>query len=137
MTSVSVVVPTWRRPADLVRCLEGLAAQSAAPTEVVVVARTDDEESRTALETRAPAGLSVRVVLLDRPGMVPSLNAGLGTASSDIVAITDDDAVPRPDWLERMAEHFAGDPKIGAVGGRDHLQDAPVDGGREIVGAIR
>jgi len=137
--SLSVVVPTWRRPADLARCLEGLAAQSAAPTEVLVVARSDDDESRSALETAVPPGLPVRALWADRPRVVPSLNLGLGTATADIVAITDDDAVPRPDWLERMAEHFGRDSGVGAVGGRDYIHEGGrlLDDGRPTVGRIR
>ena len=36
-----------------------------------------------------------------------------------MVAITDDDAVPHADWLERIEAVFAASPKVGGVGGRD------------------
>ena len=47
--------------------------------------------------------------------------AGLAEAETPLVAFTDDDAVPRPDWVERLLEPF-GDPRIGAVGGRDAIR---------------
>ena len=42
-------------------------------------------------------------------------------ARGDIVAFLDDDAVPEPDWLERLSLPYA-DPQVGGVGGyiRDH-----------------
>jgi glycosyltransferase involved in cell wall biosynthesis len=59
------------------------------------------------------------VVKVAVPGQVNALNAGLAAAAGDVVAITDDDAVPRPDWLERIERHFSSDPMVGGVGGRD------------------
>jgi len=50
---------------------------------------------------------------------VHALNAGLAHCSGDVVAITDDDAAPRADWLSRIEAHFAADPELGGVGGRD------------------
>jgi glycosyltransferase involved in cell wall biosynthesis len=47
--------------------------------------------------------------------------AGIREATGAIFAFTDDDAIPRPDWLERLLLHF-GDPSVGGVGGRDVLQ---------------
>jgi cellulose synthase/poly-beta-1,6-N-acetylglucosamine synthase-like glycosyltransferase len=50
---------------------------------------------------------------------VAALNAGFDRAGGDVVAITDDDTEPLPDWLSRIEAHFAAEPKLGALGGRD------------------
>jgi glycosyltransferase involved in cell wall biosynthesis len=83
--------------------------------------------------------MSVAEVLVSEPGVVAALAAGLKRASGDVVAFTDDDAEPRPDWLERIAAHFAADSEIGAVGGRDLLPgfDEHVDGDGPDVGRVR
>jgi glycosyltransferase involved in cell wall biosynthesis len=47
----------------------------------------------------------------DRRGQDNARNAGLAVASGDIVAFTDDDCVPAPDWLAHVAENFA-DPLV-------------------------
>ncbi len=46
------------------------------------------------------------------------MTAGLAATKTPFVAFTDDDAVPRPDWIERLLELFS-DPNVGGVGGRD------------------
>src|SRR4051794_34190938 len=115
--SVSVVVPSWRRSAELAECLAGLAAQTRTPDEVVVVARPDDHATWD-LIGRIEQG-SVRGVAVEGEGVVAGLNAGFAAATGDIVAVTDDDAVPRPDWLERIEAAFAQGEDIGGVGGRD------------------
>lgn len=136
--SVSVIVPSWRRPADLGRCLAGLAAQDRAPDEVIVVARAEDEETLALLGREQPGAPAVRALRVSEPGVVASLNAGMAAAKGDLFAITDDDAVPRPDWLERIADAFGADAGIGGVGGRDWVRrEGRTEGGSEpVVGRV-
>lgn len=117
--TISVIVPSWRRPADLDRCLRALAAQCARPADVVVGARVgDDETTRVAQEAGRATGLKVTVVGTDESGVIAAMNAAVGACHGDIIALTDDDAEPRPDWTERLVAAFA-DPRVGGVGGRD------------------
>jgi GT2 family glycosyltransferase len=92
VSSISVVVPTVSGREDaLGRCLAGLRAQSRPPDEVCVVR--------------------------GRSGPVAALRAGWAATSGDWVAVLDDDAIPRADWLERIERHLL-DERLGAVGGR-------------------
>lgn len=113
---ISVLIPTWQRPTNLVRCLEGLARQDRPADEIIVIAREEDRPTSAVLAEQEG---EIRVVTVDEPGHVQALNRGLDVASGDVVAITDDDAVPRHDWLARIEGHFEADPSIGGVGGRD------------------
>ena len=112
----SVVVPTFRRSTDLTRCLRALAGQRSPATEVVVVIRPDDAETLAVLIGSSPG---IRRVFTYQPGVVAAMNAGLAAATGDVIALTDDDAAPWPDWLERIERHFAADPQLGVIGGRD------------------
>jgi cellulose synthase/poly-beta-1,6-N-acetylglucosamine synthase-like glycosyltransferase len=136
---VTVLVPTYRRPADLTRCLAALQRQSRAPDEVVVVARADDEATHACLRDPAvPGGLPMSVALVDVPGQVAALNRGLDAATGDVIAITDDDAAPHVDWVERIAAAFGSDARLGALGGRDwvHEKGRVLDGERPLVGKV-
>jgi GT2 family glycosyltransferase len=136
---LSVVVPTWRRPAELSRCLEGLAGQSRAPDEVVVVAREEDEKTWALLREPRPDGLPLRPARVERPGVLEALRTGIEAVEGDVVAITDDDSIPRPDWIERMETALAGDERVGGVGGRDfvHQDGRVVEDGAPAVGRVR
>jgi glycosyltransferase involved in cell wall biosynthesis len=104
MMKVTVLIPTYRRPADLVRCLAALQRQSRAPDEVVVVARADDDATHTCLRDPAvPGRLPLVIAPVGVPGQVAALNRGLDAASGDVIAITDDDAAPHVDWVARIA----------------------------------
>ncbi len=99
--------------------------------------REDDEQTHAALARLDPAASMVRVAHVGVAGVVGALEAGRVAARGDHLALTDDDAVPDPDWLARIAEHFDRDPGLGAVGGRDRLagnSDPPVRS--EAVGGI-
>jgi GT2 family glycosyltransferase len=137
----SVVVPTWRRTEDLARCLTGLAAQSRPPDEVVVAARPDDEQTWSLLEDppEAARGPQLRGVPVEVAGGAPAVSAGLAAARGEIVAVTDDDAVPRPDWLAGIVERLEADPGLGGVGGRDwiHRGGEVWEGARTEVGVVR
>ena len=100
-----------------------------------MVLRTGDDESRTAV---AIANSPARVLTIDRSGTVAALNRGCEAAGGEFIVITDDDAVPRPDWLQRIAARFATDAGIGAVGGRDvvHHGDRIDDGYASRVGRV-
>jgi GT2 family glycosyltransferase len=50
---------------------------------------------------------------------VAALAAARRRLRTEAVAFTDDDCVAHPDWLERIADSFAADTSIGAIGGRD------------------
>lgn len=115
---LTVLVPTWRRNEDLSRCLDALAGQVRPADRVVVVWRRGDEGVHAVLERHAPR-LPLVPVETTVPGVVEAMNRGLAAALDGILAITDDDSAPFPDWLSRMEEIYASDPRIVAVGGRD------------------
>jgi hypothetical protein len=118
---ISVIVPTLRRPETLERCLRALADQEHRASEVLVICQVGDQLTKEALGSLNAGPSPVRPVGVSGPGLVAALNTGLAAAMGDIVAITDDDARPRPDWLRRIAETFAADERIAAVGGRDWI----------------
>ena len=100
---VSVVIPTFRRPDLLSRCLEAVCAQSLAPSayEVVVADDGHSDETRILVERfDARRGPAVRYV---RPqggrGPAAARNAGWRAARAELIAFTDDDTVPASDWL--------------------------------------
>jgi glycosyltransferase involved in cell wall biosynthesis len=117
---ISVVVPTYRRSGYLRGCVAALRAQTVEPDEIIVVRRDDDRGAAAALEDLRD-GL-VRDIVVHDAGVVAALAAGVRTASGDIVAFVDDDAVPHHEWLERILSHFD-DCQVGGVGGRDIVQD--------------
>ncbi len=122
----SVIVPSYRRPDDLRRCVLGILGGNRLPDELVVVLRDTDAESQAALDelVAAPGGGSIVRVLVSAPGQVAAINRGLEATTGDIVSLTDDDTEPTKAWLERVAMGFS-DPDVVGVGGRDLVHESP------------
>lgn len=136
----TVLIPTYKRPKDLARCLEALTHQNLAPDEVLVVVRDSDTETWTRLDSHDYSALCLRTVTVTVPGQVAALNQGLDAAQGDIIAITDDDAAPHPHWLQAIAAHFLADERVGGVGGRDWIFHNGVErdnGTSSIVGQVQ
>lgn len=100
--NVSVVVPTRDRPEALRACLAALADQSPPPAQVVVV----DDASRDGAAIRRVAtaahGLRIRLVVGQGRGPAAARNLGARSATSPVVAFTDDDCRPDPGWLAAL-----------------------------------
>jgi cellulose synthase/poly-beta-1,6-N-acetylglucosamine synthase-like glycosyltransferase len=135
---IALIVPTYRRPEDLRRCLGAIANQRRPADQLIVVHREDDELTREVLQGSLPDGLTVTIITVRVPGVVAALNAGLEAMRADIVAFTDDDAAPRAEWLLQIAARFAADPRLGGLGGRDwvHQQGRIEDDSKPVVGRI-
>lgn len=118
MPIFSVVVPTYNRPERLANCLAALAEQNYPRdrTEVVVV----DDGSPTLMDSVvAPfqSKLSVALIRQDNAGPAAARNTGAKQATGELLAFTDDDCMPSPNWLEGFANRLAKTPNA-MVGGR-------------------
>lgn len=116
------MVPTYRRPDQLLLCLGGLLKQFRQPDQVVVVTRESDVSTKTMLAQLPPAynGLNVVIVKVVRNGVVAAMQSGLDAVTGDVVALTDDDAIAHPDWLQRI-EAWMAKSDVWGVGGRDWI----------------
>jgi len=103
MMRASIVVPTYRRPALIARCVSALLVQGlrADGYEILVA----DDAGEPLLGARLaqlpnPHGVRVRVIAVGPAhGPAAARNAGWRAARGAIVAFTDDDTIPAPDWL--------------------------------------
>src|SRR6516165_1044331 len=122
MFGVSVVVPTFRRPDLLARCLGALAAQDFAATAFEVMVTDDagsDETRRQVAEFAARSHPVVHyVAVTGRHGPAAARNAGWRAARAPLIAFTDDDTIPQPDWLASGAGALQRAAELAAVTGQ-------------------
>lgn len=111
---ITVVVPTHNRPDTLRQCLAALGSQTLAAHEVIVV---DDGPSGSAQTLIAGEFPEVHYLAQPHRGPASARNVGLRAATGEVVAFTDDDCVPPPDWLEQLAGGYARHPGVVGVGG--------------------
>jgi GT2 family glycosyltransferase len=115
---ISIIIPTYNRPAQLKTCLESIACLDypADRFEVIVV----DDGSHTPLEEMVfPFRGKIELTLLSQPNSGPGVarNSGAMRAKGQLLVFTDDDCRPAVGWLKKLASCFAETPDH-AIGGR-------------------
>lgn len=120
---VTVVVPTYRRPMLLDRCLAALLRQDfdCERYEIIVCDDGPDAATRATVEARAVerqhCGPVIRYLPIEATqGPAGARNAGWRAAQGAIIAFTDDDTEPSAQWLKRGCEALA-DGAAAATGG--------------------
>lgn len=123
---ISVVVPTFRRPALLAHCLQALLAQDLAPAEyeIIIVDDATSKETRLQVESyaRLVAKRGQRIYYLatsGKCGPAAARNLGWQAAHGSIIAFTDDDCLPAENWLREGRAAFSDD--VAAIAGRIHV----------------
>ena len=110
----SVIVPTYNRPNTLRQTLAALAVQTDEDCEVIVVDDGSTDETAKIIASEFP---SVRLLRQPNQGPAAARNHGIRESTGEIIAFTDDDCVPPPDWLARLADGYRRYPHVAGVGG--------------------
>jgi GT2 family glycosyltransferase len=115
---LSVIVPTYNRPAALRECLVALASQEY-PRDRFEVLVVDDggELSAAPVVDELRSRLTIELVTQQHAGPARARNLAAGMARGRFFAFTDDDCRPRPTWLVRIATALDRAPDS-IVGGR-------------------
>jgi GT2 family glycosyltransferase len=115
---LSVIVPTYRRQADLLRCLESVQAQTLHEFELLVVDNAADAALAEAVATfNRGARFPATYVAEPQLGLHNARHAGVLAASTDVLVFTDDDATFDPNWLAAYVRRFDQHPEMAAAGG--------------------
>jgi len=132
----SIVIPTYRRGADLAECLESVCALDY-PKDRIEVIIVDNGGAENTRASAAPFmdRLTIHYLVNEQNrGYGYSVNRGIAESTGDVILLLNDDARPLPDILKLCDALLASDPLIGCVGCRAIEKDFL--GGGEGIGVI-
>ena len=144
---VSVVVPTYRRPELLDRCLTALLRQDFEAHRFEILVADDDPDERRSVSLQASLQWKRRSVVVGpdvryvparrRQGPAGARNRGWRAARASVIAFTDDDTIPEPTWLSAgwSAMQEGWDAVAGTI--RMPLPPRPTDYERDATGLSR
>lgn len=107
---ISVVIPTYKRPSLLMRCINALFDQSFASSEFEIIVISDGEDNETlalvaSLSSRRYPALGYYSLPV-KSGPAAARNLGWTIAKAKLILFTDDDCIPSANWLEAMWNAF-------------------------------
>ncbi|MFA7262512.1 MAG: glycosyltransferase family 2 protein [Caulobacter sp.] len=123
--TVSIVIPTQRRPAGLAVALRSVLAQTGVDTaslELIVADNDQQPSARLAVESAAKtAPFPVRYIHVPQAGVANVRNGALKAASGGLIAFLDDDQEAPAGWLAALldaASRYDADVVFGPVRAR-------------------
>lgn len=120
---ISVLVGTRDRPETLADAVAAILACEHPSFELIVVDQGDDDRARAVVEAAGdPRAHYVRDA---ERGKSRAMNIALARARGELLAFTDDDCTPAPDWLAEVERAFDAEPGVGLLFGV--LRAAPHD----------
>ena len=129
---ISFVIPAYNEEAIICECLASVEkaiadykAQekgSICETEIIVVNNASTDRTKALVTESFP---NVRIIDEFRKGLVWARKAGFGASTGNLIANLDADVLLPPEWLPKVVEEFANDPKLFALSGPFIYYDAP------------
>ncbi len=110
----SVIIPSYNSRETIDRCLEALRDQRVDFEYEVILVDSSDDGTAEIVASRYPEIRLIRLPERTLPGS--ARNIAIGEARSDLLAFTDADCAPEPEWLQRMVRAQASTDCL-AVGG--------------------
>jgi glycosyltransferase involved in cell wall biosynthesis len=116
---VSIVICTRNRASRLPRTLGALRAlRSQHAYEVIWVDNASSDNTAAVLKSELADDSMARYIFGERMGLGAARNTGWKASRGKIVAFTDDDCYPSPDYVDALIAAFFDYPDVGVIGGR-------------------
>jgi cellulose synthase/poly-beta-1,6-N-acetylglucosamine synthase-like glycosyltransferase len=114
---VTVIIPAYNEEGTIRATVTSVLASKYPSMEVIVVNDGSTDSTGSAISDLVDSG---KIKYIDKPngGKASALNAGIETATGEVVVFTDADSIFLPDTIHKMVRWF-GDPGIDAVCGND------------------
>ncbi|SDK79982.1 Glycosyl transferase family 2 [Modicisalibacter muralis] len=97
MPEISVIIPTYHDWNRLILCIEALVKQRIERSSFEVIIVNNDPIDQPPSGFELPPGF--QIIEESKPGSYAARNAALKIAQGEVIAFTDADCIPKPDWL--------------------------------------
>lgn len=125
MTDLSLVICTFNRCWSLRKTLDSLIKMevpAGISWELILVDNNSTDDTRAVIaDFIRTSGLKVQYIFERKQGLSHARNAGVNAAGGEIIAFTDDDVCPQPDWLTVIWREFSQDPGLQVLTGAVEL----------------
>ena len=105
-SELTIVIPAYNRASELRRCLDSIAAQTVAPSQVIVV---DDGSTDNTAEVASEHPVKALVIKGEHRGAPAARNLGLAAVKTEWTMFFDSDDIMAPDHVEAALKGVSSD----------------------------
>jgi len=120
--TISVIIPAYNEEKCIGACLENVIKYAPENLKEIIVVNNASTDRTAEVASKFP---KVRVVFEPDKGLTKARQAGLITASGDLLAFVDADSLVSADWFKIINREFAADPKLVCLSGPYVYYDTP------------
>jgi GT2 family glycosyltransferase len=113
---VTIIISTRNRAESLIKTLESIFTLDYPALCLIVLDQSDEKLPQDVLARFEATGKFCYVYSSTR-GLGAGHNAAIALAKTEFIAVTDDDCITPPGWIDEMVQAFKQDEKIGLVFG--------------------
>ncbi|MBU0715938.1 MAG: glycosyltransferase [Verrucomicrobia bacterium] len=114
--SVSVIIPTYNRPAYLEQAVSSVLAQTVRPCEILIIDDGSADEYRLEIDRIGALHPMIHVHRFpENRGRSTARNMGIAVAQGEFLVFLDDDDLLHPCYFESSLEYFKENPATQAV----------------------
>lgn len=115
----SVIIPVYKREDKSRNCLQALITQDFPHSdfEIWVIEDGSQTKIKEMVEGMKKTFPNFHYLWQENKGPAAARNLGIRQSSGEILAFTDNDCVPPPDWLSRLDDGFKRHLEVAGVGG--------------------
>jgi cellulose synthase/poly-beta-1,6-N-acetylglucosamine synthase-like glycosyltransferase len=115
---VCVIIPAYNEEEVIRDCLEGLDRQDYPNFEVFLIDDLSTDKTKEIIQSFVNASpQKFRLFEFGKVGPGKARNLVALETRADILAFTDADCIPTPQWLSQLVQGFLSDPQVGSTGG--------------------
>jgi len=103
----SIIIPTYNRQSQLTTCLQSITRLDY-PRKCfeVIVVNDGGDKTLEAIVDQFHNQINLSLITQPHAGPAAARNIGATKAKGELLAFTDDDCIPAPDWLQVLASYF-------------------------------
>lgn len=115
---VSIIIITFNRKNLLCQCINSLLNQTyKGKKEIIIIDDGSADGTKNVIEKLQKKSRLIKYFYQGNKGFAIARNKGMSKAVGDIIIFTDDDCIPKRDWIEQIVKNHIKYPDYAAIGG--------------------
>lgn len=115
---LSVIIPTYKRPRQVLRALKSIQNQTLENFEILLVDNEVSSKTKEIVKAfNQSAKKKAKYVPAPEPGLHNARHTGARVSKSDLLVLTEDEVTFHPKWLEAYYKAFKQNPGMAVAGG--------------------